>query len=365
MPASNDPLLLRPPLAVYASSSAATRCLHRRLAAFFSEADIQQLDAALDLRGKDAQSRSYSADCHSCERPPGRSWASSAIGASDVAPAVEGRLYFVGQRLQRGAFDRIRVQGDTLDDVSVTADVVAGSGGIDVSLKRGALQARSYKGNPLETLHLRWRDADAPAANFTDRRYTNSGTTTRYLPTNWTAISEQTSPASRVYLPQHRCFVHSLRPALVEQLSVRAAGLLPERRRAARPRLEPDATPDLTAQSGLEPRHAAVLRNLQRYCVPCHDSAERFPPNFLSGDLDTVQAKLTHCAARIEYRLSMWDRSPRARQDADAAGTGIACGPDRRGAMSANPPLIQSDPTTAHCALRDPRVTGLYATRNM
>jgi hypothetical protein len=51
------------------------------------------------------------------------------------------------------------------------------------------------------------------------------------------------------------------------------------------------------------------LRNLQRYCAPCHDSAERFPPNFLSGDLDTVQSKLTQCAARIEYRLSMWDLS--------------------------------------------------------
>ncbi|NMG74265.1 hypothetical protein [Aromatoleum diolicum] len=51
----------------------------------------------------------------------------------------------------------------------------------------------------------------------------------------------------------------------------------------------------------------------QRYCTPCHQTPASSPPNFLHGDDATVRARLTHCAARIRYRLAMWQLPPDAR----------------------------------------------------
>lgn len=315
VPASVDPLLPRPALTVMRfGQDGDLDVVIAGLAEFFSEADIRQLDAALTRRGNNAQSHSYSADCD-FTRTPGHAsqWRLDVrcAAASVPALAVEGRLYVTGQRLQRGTFDRIRVQDDTLDDVSVSAAVTAGASGIDLPLKRGALQARRGNGNALTMLHLQWHAADARAVNFKGRLVLEERQDYAPLQLAVRRLSEQTVAGKSKAFAAEPLRRTSLMPALFAQLGVVVppaccldADALPA------PRLEPSATLDLTAQSGLEPRHAAALRNLQRYCAPCHDSAERFPPNFLSGDLDTVQAKLTHCAARIEYRLNMWDLSP-------------------------------------------------------
>jgi hypothetical protein len=318
VPVAVDPLLPRPALAVVHFEQGNDQdAVIAGLAEFFSEADIQQLDAALTQRGKDMQPRSYSADCQFTRTSDQTSqWRLDVrcAAASEPALAVEGRLYFSGQHLQRGAFDRIRVQDDTLNDVSVSADIVASASGIDLSLQRGALQARRRNGNALTTLRLQWPAAAALAANFTGHLVLDERQDYPPLSAAVQALSELTIAGKSDVFTAEPLRRASLMPALFTQLGIAAspaccldAAGLPA------PRLEPGVTLDLTAQSGLEPRRATALRNLQRYCAPCHDSAERFPPNFLSGDLDTVQAKLTHCAARIEYRLGMWDLSPTQR----------------------------------------------------
>ncbi|NMF91314.1 hypothetical protein, partial [Aromatoleum petrolei] len=58
---------------------------------------------------------------------------------------------------------------------------------------------------------------------------------------------------------------------------------------------------------------AASAGLFQRYCSPCHQTPSSTPPNFLHGDEATVRARLTHCAARIRYRLAMWQKPPEAR----------------------------------------------------
>jgi hypothetical protein len=58
---------------------------------------------------------------------------------------------------------------------------------------------------------------------------------------------------------------------------------------------------------------AASHAGFFRYCSECHSGSERAPPNFLLGDADEVEAKLRHCAPRIYFRLSMWQRSADAR----------------------------------------------------
>ena len=51
---------------------------------------------------------------------------------------------------------------------------------------------------------------------------------------------------------------------------------------------------------------SASVRMLYRYCASCHRSDNPAPPNFLSGDVATVQSRLRQCAPRIFYRLATW-----------------------------------------------------------
>jgi hypothetical protein len=44
-----------------------------------------------------------------------------------------------------------------------------------------------------------------------------------------------------------------------------------------------------------------------RECGVCHRTAQRFPANFLYGDVARVKHALASCAQRIFVRLSMWD----------------------------------------------------------
>jgi hypothetical protein len=58
---------------------------------------------------------------------------------------------------------------------------------------------------------------------------------------------------------------------------------------------------------------AQPLGVFHQHCGQCHEGAEPSPPNFLRGDARTVARNLDHCAERILYRLSMWDRPAAAR----------------------------------------------------
>ncbi len=42
------------------------------------------------------------------------------------------------------------------------------------------------------------------------------------------------------------------------------------------------------------------------YCASCHATADRTPPNFLSGDVAKVRRQVTQCAQRLYVRLASW-----------------------------------------------------------
>ena len=62
----------------------------------------------------------------------------------------------------------------------------------------------------------------------------------------------------------------------------------------------------------IHPSSGSVAQ-FDRHCGQCHNTSERFPPNFLHGDPATLNRQLEHCAERIYYRLSMW-RLPETRR---------------------------------------------------
>jgi mono/diheme cytochrome c family protein len=50
---------------------------------------------------------------------------------------------------------------------------------------------------------------------------------------------------------------------------------------------------------------APALAAFHAWCAACHWTAETFPPNFLHGPADTLEARLRQCAPRIYVRLAM------------------------------------------------------------
>jgi hypothetical protein len=70
---------------------------------------------------------------------------------------------------------------------------------------------------------------------------------------------------------------------------------------------------DVQLEQPLRP-HSDAEAMFFRFCSRCHETNERFPPNFLAGGAERVRQNLAHCAERIGYRLSMW-RTESARRD--------------------------------------------------
>jgi hypothetical protein len=72
------------------------------------------------------------------------------------------------------------------------------------------------------------------------------------------------------------------------------------------PRLEvPAAIPGSVAATPVD----TAIQGFFPYCAACHQSAETFPPNFLTGSGPQVAARLRQCAPRLYVRLAMADRA--------------------------------------------------------
>lgn len=312
VPAALDPLLPRPPLAVlHFDQATAQDELIAQLAQFFAATDIATLDRALFARGAAATRPTSRAPCGFTRNLPRfGAWRLDVRcqNTSGDPLAVEGRLYFIGRRLQRAVFDRLALSSDDIDDVSVAvaAPVVLDARGITLPLQRGGLHVRRHNGNALARIVLQWPAQTAYSPRFTgsvvveeQADYAPLHAAVQHLAA--TATIDRDQPLSSATFQRARVV-----PALFAQLGIATPAACCGSRVLSAPQLEPVTTLDLTRPTGLVPAPPAALQRLQRYCAPCHDSAASFPPNFLSGDLATVQEKLTHCAARIDYRLRMW-----------------------------------------------------------
>jgi mono/diheme cytochrome c family protein len=102
------------------------------------------------------------------------------------------------------------------------------------------------------------------------------------------------------------------------------------------------AAPEADLQPALPlPAQAAEF---QSHCAACHRTAERSPPNFLTGDTERVTASLTQCAPRIFVRLSMWQTPADAREK-------VPMPPPQ--ASRGGGPAVQTAPDPAIPALRN------------
>ena len=76
----------------------------------------------------------------------------------------------------------------------------------------------------------------------------------------------------------------------------------------------PDAVADVAASrpdlssplAGDGAETVPALKSFRQYCAKCHQGEDTFPPNFLHGSPQEVQAQMNHCSERIFFRLEMW-----------------------------------------------------------
>ena len=318
--AAFDPLSPRPPLEVWrvAGQDDVAR-LVAGLSDFIAETDVERLDAALRKRseGSGVARRTYRGNCKIQSAPAARSGqrvefrCTSSPTAADRGVALEGRLFVAGSSVSRGTIDRVVIDGQPpLRDLDLDAQRIEARGAQRVAVlapMRGRVRARGGDGNMVERMELRWGDSDGTATlvvvdDFAPARKAIGELGRDALAGKFDGFDAQPFRRAR------------LMPAMLGRLGedsttwccLAAAGKPPAR--AAR-----TDSPDAPGSDGFKSAVAASHAGFYRYCAECHQGSERAPPNFLLGDADQVEAKLRHCAPRIYYRLSMWQRGADAR----------------------------------------------------
>ena len=314
--AAFDPLLPRPPLEVWrVDDDDDVARLVAGLAEFLAESDVERLDDALLMQAeaKRIARRTYRASCKfesaAVDRDRQRIEFGCTAGPAspDAGLALAGRLFVAGSRLVGGAIDRVAIEG-----LPPTRDLdleVRGSGArmAVVTPMRGRLRARSADGNAFDRIELRWGDREGAATLVALDDYGSAKSAIDDLASE--NLARKFDGFDALAFRRAR-----LMPALLSRLGAKpgawccvdASGMPPPR--AARAEI-----PDLPLGESFKSTTAASHAAFQRYCAECHRGADRAPPNFLLGDTDEVEAKLKHCAPRIYYRLSMWQRTADAR----------------------------------------------------
>lgn len=67
------------------------------------------------------------------------------------------------------------------------------------------------------------------------------------------------------------------------------------------------------ADSRPPPEIPEALKPFYAHCSACHGMPTASPPGFLHGSVEDVERSIARCAARIRFRLSMWQLAPGAR----------------------------------------------------
>jgi hypothetical protein len=334
-----EPLLPREPLAVWPVPGVNEAGLERAvggLSEFLADSDVRRLDARLRQLGATAGPKSYAAACTFDESPStgGSRRVSFVCGKPASIPAgtegafdCEGRFYVQGGRIVRGTIHEVAIDGTVeMPELEIPEGALltrAGGDRTEVRLLQAGsgLQARRLDGAAATSLVLSW-NADGTGSGLlrTADDFAHVRAATLAL-VQRTVRGESDVLAAR---PFRRATVLA---ALEAELGLPSLAWCCE-----------DATemppPALDAHSAQGPHEDAGTRTparydvFLRYCGRCHETPDRFPPNFLHGTPGEVEAKLAQCAERIYFRLGMWqdraERRPKTPMPPENALQGLA-----------------------------------------
>jgi len=285
IPARFEPLLPRAPLEVLAPDGRELADeLVRGLVQFWSEEDFVVLDRALRQRGVAADTRTIAITCgvdtadrrvqFSCGSHPSatdpRNWSSDKTELAGMTEGVEGTLL----TMALGGADPLR----QLHMDVVRHDDLRAPPSADLTISDGKRLARLPDGNLVQEIVLKWSPARA------------QGVATVTIRDDFAEVVRQLEASAG-----------TIRSAWVSQIAARLRG----ERVTEVPATTAVALPDAVAA-----QQSAAALPFEPECGNCHRTAQRTPPNFLTGNAERVNAALASCAPRILVRMAMHEVPP-------------------------------------------------------
>ncbi len=288
---AHDPLMPRSPQASWQRvDPVLTRGLVYRLAGFFTQADIRDIDTALRASyGRHPRQR-HAALCRAAEITAGV----TRMNCGD--PATAGRLR---ARLEVDLGDdtapSLRVQSLQIPgDLNLWQPIVIAAHRVDggLSLELGAaggLSLRLADGSRVSRFELGWRGDFATAEVALELELSQEFADLDTALDEMLASHRRGQASSLAGGPfERRRLLDELLPALG----------------VAAPRWPPSSRPKAPAAAPLTPPLSGELALLEPHCGGCHRSPGLNPPGFLAGP--AAPARIRRCAARMLARLYAW-----------------------------------------------------------
>ncbi len=302
-----DPLTPRPALRkLDAGSDSALRLLVSGLAGFFAQTDRQRLDQYLfETATEKHMSERQDFTCSFQKKAwsgPGQRMGFDCRAATDMASgpvtSLQGRYTLEQDRLSQAVINHLLLaDGTELRNLTLRQQ----SGGSESSVMQfqlfnGKRHARLPNGNAIGAFVL-----ESPSVGLL------------------------TAPAQLSVLSDFLLLDDALSKLVqqVEEQQSDGLSFLPFRRASILPSLfntlgmEPlvwcCSDTGAVAEANVKTRahsDSTELKPFYQYCAVCHATASAFPANFLYGDEAQVRQRISHCAERIYYRLSMAHRAP-------------------------------------------------------
>ncbi len=298
-----DPLLPRPPFALWqADAPNALPVMIAGLAEFVADADRERLIEALGRQP--AETVRLSSPCQISATPSRWSIQCRPAGGQS-GPELSADLSIRGGLPTDGRITRLRLpDGSALTHLDLLLPEREHTDATRFTLQQSRQTPRTALGHALSRLSLQ-RDVEHPEQATVTVEIRADFTTVEQALTDLPSTAQGERLLGAAPLPRAGLIDALLgRLGAPAQAASQTASALPE------PRLEVAAIPP--GSSG-HPAATQELQGFHAYCASCHQSAETFPPNFLSGDPGQVTARLRQCAPRLYVRLAMADQSPEQR----------------------------------------------------
>ncbi len=302
VPAGLEPLAPRAPLATWPSTDPS---LARRFVVAFAQqiadADVRAVDATLASSAKAASRERFAAQCE-IRRGESELRFQCRTGGDAPGASLNGRVVVRAGRVQSGEVASLALPGDEpiLHLAVAAARIKRGTNEETLSVtptSRGQ-RARLQDGRAIESIQMRWNangKGEGLVTVVDDFGSLRDAITTLESGNGEDApLARRASGRANIMAP------------LFAQLGIPLPGGCCQRRDVPPVEADTDAVPDVS--------DVPVASVFRRHCVPCHQTPEHAPPNFLHGDAGRVSAALATCAPRIFVRVSMWQSNVSARE---------------------------------------------------
>lgn len=266
------------------------------LAGFFTQRDIQALDRALQY-ANDSLGQRIVLNCDQAISPQGTQQRIDFECRNKDGAYGSGRIYLAGQR--RGSLDSLRLGSAANNGFDGTASLSIARrdhNSIVLRVEREGLSLRDNSGRALSRVELNLQPSTPQLAITLDDGFAR-------VVADINELAADDKDDALAALPFRRAAI--LNGLNRRSLALRRSAMFASCCAATAPL--PPATHDAPELPATADR---LTRTLQTWCSSCHASGERFPPSFLSGTTEQVNAKLRQCAPRIFQRLTMWRLQP-------------------------------------------------------